>query len=42
VLDNSHPDLVYLLGGNQGDRVSVRAYPRKRLLGYRWPAQETR
>lgn len=28
---------VYLLGGNQGDRVSVAAYPRDRILGYRWP-----
>jgi uncharacterized protein (TIGR02594 family) len=42
VLDNSHPDLVYLLAGNQGDRVSVRGFPRNRLLSYRWPAQETR
>ena len=27
----------YLLGGNQGDRVSVRSYPKDRLLGFRWP-----
>lgn len=26
----------FLLGGNQRDRVCVRAYPRDRLLGYRW------
>lgn len=27
---------VYLLGGNQSDRVSVTAYPKDRVLGYRW------
>jgi uncharacterized protein (TIGR02594 family) len=26
-----------LLGGNQGDAVSIRPYPRSRLLGLRWP-----
>ena len=31
---------VLLLGGNQGDRVSVAAYEKSRLLGYRWPALE--
>lgn len=29
---------VYVLGGNQSDRVSVAAYPRDRLLGIRWPS----
>ena len=29
---------VYLLGGNQGDTVSVAAFDRSRVLGYRWPA----
>ena len=28
---------ILLLGGNQGNRVSVAAYPRDRLLGMRWP-----
>jgi uncharacterized protein (TIGR02594 family) len=28
---------IILLGGNQGDAVSVQAFPRSRLLGYRWP-----
>jgi uncharacterized protein (TIGR02594 family) len=28
---------VLLLGGNQGDAVSVRSYPSNRVLGYRWP-----
>lgn len=30
-------DDVMLLGGNQSDRVSVAAYGKDRLLGYRWP-----
>ncbi|MEQ1578917.1 MAG: TIGR02594 family protein [Hyphomicrobium sp.] len=30
-------DAVILLGGNQGDAVSVAAFPRSRLLGLRWP-----
>jgi uncharacterized protein (TIGR02594 family) len=30
---------VVLLGGNQGDAVSVAAFPRARLLGLRWPKQ---
>ena len=28
---------IYVLGGNQGDKVSIAGYPRTRLLGYRWP-----
>lgn len=28
--------LIYLLGGNQGDRVTVARYPVDRVLGYRW------
>jgi uncharacterized protein (TIGR02594 family) len=31
---------VILIGGNQGDAVSVAAYPKARLLGYRWPQAE--
>lgn len=27
----------WLLGGNQGDKVSVARYPRARILGTRWP-----
>jgi hypothetical protein len=30
-------DRVLLLGGNQGNAVSVAAYPVFRVLGYRWP-----
>ena len=33
---------IILLGGNQGDRVSVEAFPRSRLLGLRWPLRLTR
>jgi uncharacterized protein (TIGR02594 family) len=32
---------VVLLAGNQGDAVSVQAFPRSRLVGMRWPAGET-
>ena len=35
------PGHVVLLGGNQGDAVSVAAYPRTRLLGFRWPQSST-
>lgn len=28
---------IYLLGGNQGNRVSVATFPKDRVLGYRWP-----
>ncbi len=30
---------VVLLGGNQGDAVSVQAFAAGRVLGYRWPQQ---
>ena len=30
---------IYLLGGNQGDRVSVARFPIDRVLGYRMPAR---
>jgi uncharacterized protein (TIGR02594 family) len=32
------PDSVVLLGGNQGDRVSVQRFPIGRVLDYRMPA----
>ncbi|MEQ1651089.1 MAG: TIGR02594 family protein [Hyphomicrobium sp.] len=28
---------IFLLGGNQGDAVSVEAFDAERVLGYRWP-----
>lgn len=30
-------DSILCLGGNQNDRVSVKKYPKSRVLGYRWP-----
>ena len=33
-------DDIILLGGNQGDAVSVAAFPRSRLVGLRWPAPD--
>jgi uncharacterized protein (TIGR02594 family) len=30
---------VRLLGGNQGNRVSIAGFARGRVLGYRWPAK---
>lgn len=30
-------DKVLILGGNQGDKVSIAAFPRSRVLSYRWP-----
>jgi uncharacterized protein (TIGR02594 family) len=29
--------MIYVLGGNQGNSVSIKGYPAARLLGYRWP-----
>lgn len=28
---------LLVLGGNQGDAVNVRSFPRSRVSGYRWP-----
>lgn len=33
----SAKDRVLVLGGNQGDQVSIKGYPKKDLLGFRWP-----
>ena len=33
-------DKLFLLGGNQGDAVTVAAYDKARLLGLRWPREE--
>lgn len=32
---------IFLIGGNQGDAVSIQGYPAERLLGYRWPVDQT-
>lgn len=29
------PDEIYILGGNQDQQVSIKAYPKSQLLGYR-------
>jgi uncharacterized protein (TIGR02594 family) len=29
---------IWLLGGNQGDRVSIAAFPPERVLAFRWAA----
>lgn len=34
---DARSDAVLLLGGNQGNAVSMAAYPRGRVLGFRWP-----
>ena len=31
-------DRIMVLGGNQGDAVSITAHPKAMLLGYRWPS----
>jgi len=31
-------DELILLGGNQGNKVSLRPYPKSRLLSFRWPS----
>ncbi|HEY8267918.1 MAG TPA: hypothetical protein VIG34_04575 [Xanthobacteraceae bacterium] len=31
---------LLVLGGNQGDAVSISPFPRGRELGYRWPGNE--
>jgi uncharacterized protein (TIGR02594 family) len=32
---------VYVLGGNQSNRVSIAKYKKSRILGYRWPSMNT-
>ena len=32
-------DKITLLGGNQGDKVSVQSYDIDRVLSYRWPLE---
>lgn len=31
---------VYLIGGNQGDKVSIRIFKKDRVLAFRWPLSE--
>ncbi|MFM9975175.1 MAG: TIGR02594 family protein [Beijerinckiaceae bacterium] len=37
--DHMKDDRIYLLGGNQNNRVSIQAYPISQVLGYRWPTE---
>lgn len=34
-------DRLLVLGGNQGNAVTIAAFPRGRVLGYRWPAGQS-
>jgi uncharacterized protein (TIGR02594 family) len=36
------PGSIWLLGGNQGNRVSYAHYPKRRVLEYRWPKESDR
>lgn len=36
--DSTH---VWVLGGNQGNKVSIAKYPKSQVLGYRWPKKAT-
>lgn len=40
--DHEEGEMVYVLGGNQGDKVSVAAFSVSRVLAYREPSQTTR
>jgi uncharacterized protein (TIGR02594 family) len=31
-------ETIYVIGGNQGDRVSIASYLKTRVIDYRWPA----
>lgn len=37
--ERAEGNLIYLLGGNQGNAVSVKPYGADLVLGYRWPAE---
>jgi uncharacterized protein (TIGR02594 family) len=38
LVGDASSDEMLVLGGNQGDRVCIRPYPTRRLLGIRWPS----
>lgn len=38
VVGRDAKDNLMVLGGNQGDMVSIKPFGRDRVLGYRWPA----
>lgn len=37
VVGISEVGYLMVLGGNQGDEVSIRAFDKSRVIGYRWP-----
>lgn len=37
VMGYDHQGNLMVLGGNQGDAVSIRPFDKSRVLGYRWP-----
>lgn len=37
VIGRDHEDQLMVLGGNQGDRVSIRPFSTARVLSYHWP-----
>ena len=38
VVGQTRAGRIILLGGNQNNRVSIKSYPRKKFVGFRWPA----
>jgi uncharacterized protein (TIGR02594 family) len=39
-VDRIEADKVWILGGNQGDRVSIAPFPLSRVLAFRWPVND--
>ena len=37
--DHDEGDHVVVLGGNQGNAVTLASFPKSRVLGYRWPSE---
>lgn len=42
VVGRDAADRLLVLGGNQGNAVTIAAFPRSRVLGYRWPSDDSR
>lgn len=40
VVGVDRPGNLMVLGGNQGDMVSIKPFGRERVLGYRWPGAD--
>lgn len=38
VVGKDKNDNLMVIGGNQGNKVSIKAFPRARVLGYEWPS----